>query len=168
MSSVVRRTLFTQNFVILFFFLQRCEIKCLWCAFIFKFVLSTESWWNLPHFSQSWVKFMLVISVPFCINIVWFVRMDVTWRQNALICLLSYNLSFMHHYWQQLITHVETNLPLALGGQSAALLWFSNHYEPRRQRELWTSHFFRFLCRQYTSTKLKCLISTNYSLFYLS
>lgn len=110
---------------------------------------------------------MQVISVPFCINIVWFVRMDVTWRQNALICLLSYNLSFMHHYWQQLMTHVETNLPLALGGQSAVLLWFSNHYEPRRQRELWTSHFFRFLCRQYTSTKLKCLISTNYSLFYL-
>ena len=34
------------------------------------------------------------------------------------MCLLSCNLNFIHHYWQQSITHIETNLPLRLAGKA--------------------------------------------------
>ena len=37
------------------------------------------------------------------------------------MCLLSCNLNFIHHYWQQSITHMETNLPLRLAGKAQQL-----------------------------------------------
>ena len=62
--------------------------------------------------------------------------MDVTWRQNALICLLSSNLSFMHHY--STINHTCRNqfAPCAWRAKRSSSLVFEPLRTPTATRTL--------------------------------